>query len=159
MAYVALAKAFLKGGRGAEAVAVLDEARGKLEADFVLEYFYGLALESLDRDSEAAEAFSRASHLGPTVPEGHFHSGKVLLRLGRIEDAKAELQRAIELNPKHAASHLHLSRVYAKLGDASSATKFAVRAADLRKQQVESSQQQPTRLMFLPGEKHTPSRE
>jgi len=159
LAYVALAKAFLKGGRGAEAVAVLDEARGKLEADFVLEYFYGLALESLDRDSEAAEAFSRASRLSPAVPEPHFHSGKLLFKLGRVGDARAELQRAIELDPKHAGAHFQLSRVYAKLGDASSAKKFAARAADLRKQQIELSRQQQSILMFESGEKRGPARE
>src|SRR5204862_4218282 len=140
-------------------VAVLAEARGKLAADFVLEYFYGLALESLDRDSEAAEAFSRASRLSPALPEPHFHSGKLLFKLGRVGDARAELQRAIELNPKHAGVHFQLSRVYAKLGDASSARKFAARAADLRKQQVELSRRQQSILMFESGEKRGPARE
>src|ERR1043166_6908867 len=92
LGYVALAKAFMKSGRGPEAVVLLDEARVKVASDFVLEYFYGLALENLDRDSEAAEAFSRASRLSPAVPETHFHSGKLLLKLGRVQDAKTELQ-------------------------------------------------------------------
>jgi tetratricopeptide (TPR) repeat protein len=149
----------MKSGRGADAVAVLEEARGKLAADFVLEYFYGLALESLDRDSEALEAFSRASDLSPAVPEAHFHSGKLLFKLGRTEDAKAELQRAIELDPKHAGAHFQLSRVYAKLGDASNAKKFAARAADLRKQQVELSRQKQNTLMPGRPGKHAPALE
>jgi len=159
LGYVALAKAFMKSGRGPQAVAVLEEARRKLAADFVLEYFYRLALESLDRDSEAVEAFSRSSDLSPAVPEPHFHSGKLLFKLGRTEDARAELQRAIEIDPKHAGAHFQLSRVYAKLGDASNAKKFAKRAADLRKQQVELSQQQHNTLMPGPAEKHAPARE
>ncbi|PYT26286.1 MAG: hypothetical protein DMG57_22105 [Acidobacteria bacterium] len=159
LGYIALAKVFMKSGRGPEAVAVLEEARGKLAADFLLEYFYGLALERLDRDSQAAEAFSRSSELSPAVPEAHFHSGKLLFKLGRTEDARAELQRAIELDPKHLGAHFQLSRVYAKLGDASNAKKFAARAADLRKHQVELSQQKQNTLMPGPVEKHAPARE
>jgi superkiller protein 3 len=139
LGYVALAKAFMKGGRGAEAADVLRDAREKLPPDFVLEHFYGLALETLDRDREAVDAFSRANALNAGLPETHLQLGKLLFKLGQTEKAKVELERAIELNPRNAAAHFQLSRVYARLGDSRRANRFRARAAELRRQAGQSS--------------------
>jgi tetratricopeptide (TPR) repeat protein len=144
LGYIALAKAFMKSSRAAEAVTLLAGARSKLPPDFTLEYFYGLALENAGQDQPAAAAFSRASELNPDVPDAHFHLGKLLFKAGETVKAKLELERAIALNPANAAAHFQLSRVYAKLGDSVNTKKFAARAAALRRKQVDSSlQRQP----------------
>jgi len=142
LGYVALAKAFLKGGRGPEAAALLQDARPKVAPDFALEYFLGLALENIDRRSEAVEAFARANQLNGGVPDAHFKLGKLLLEAGQFAKARTELERTIELNPGHAGAHYQLSRLYAKLGDPINARKFAARSAELSKPPVLSSGRQ-----------------
>ena len=153
MGYVALAKALMKTGRASEAATLLQETRQKLPPDFLLEYYYGLALEKFDRDRESAEAFSRANELNPNVPEAHFRCGKLMLKLGQAQDAKRELERTIALHPQHAGAHFQLSRVYAKLGDPANAKKFAAKAAELNRQQAKASLEPPEQVLltFQPG--------
>jgi tetratricopeptide (TPR) repeat protein len=140
LGYVALAKAFLKSGRGSDALALLAEARAKLPPDFLLEYFSGVAAENLARESEAADAYARAAALDPGVPDAHFKLGKLLLKSGQTGKAKAELEQAIALDPRHAGAHFQLSRVYAQLGDPESARSFAAKAAQLRKDETAEAQ-------------------
>lgn len=136
LGYVALAKVFIKNGREQEAVDFLDGVRKKLAPDFLVEYFLGFALERLGRDAEALESFSRASSLGPNVPDVHVRLGKLLLKTGQTDAAKSELEEAIRLGPNNSGAFYQLSRVYAKKGDLVNARKFSARVVELRKQQV-----------------------
>ncbi len=65
LGYVALAKALVKNGRNSEAETVLREARERLPADFLLEYYYGLVMVRLDQDPEAVRALARANEINP----------------------------------------------------------------------------------------------
>jgi tetratricopeptide (TPR) repeat protein len=137
LGYVALAQAFLKERLDEEAEKLLAGARGKLPADFMLEYFHGLALSRLDRQEDAAAAFERAIRLNSKVTEAHFELGKSYLSLGRIEAAREEFERVIQSTPRHANAHYQLSRLYARLGNAAKAKEMADLTKQLKQEERE----------------------
>jgi tetratricopeptide (TPR) repeat protein len=125
LGHVALAQVYLKERLDDDAAKVLAAAREKLPPDFMIEYFYGIALARLDRLEEAMGAYERATRLNPEVPEAHYELGKAYLAFDRLEAARGEFERVIQLSPRHANAHYQLSRLYARLGDSGKAKEMA----------------------------------
>jgi predicted Zn-dependent protease len=139
LGYVALAKSYLKEGADAEAAKILSDARKKLPPDFALDYFYGVALLRLQRNSEAAGVLENAVHLGPAVPEAHYELGRAYFELGENDRARAEFERTIQLAPQDARAHYQLSRVYEKLGDRAKAEQLAQATKRLKQTKLEEA--------------------
>jgi tetratricopeptide (TPR) repeat protein len=154
LGYVAVARSYFKEGADGEAANVLSDARRKLPTDFMLEYFYGLALLRLQRNQEAAGVLENAVRLNPNVPEPHYKLGQAYFAMQRTERARAEFERVIQLAPQNANAYYQLSRLYAKQGDTAKAREMAEETKRLKKLQIEQGiELQRTRLeSFRPVE-------
>jgi Flp pilus assembly protein TadD len=128
--YVGLAQVLLRTGRAEEAASELADAERKLEPNFLLSYFRGLALDRAGKAAEAMTAFQAAVRLDSNNAEVHLNLGKTELALGRVSDAIAELQEALRLSPGNVQAKRLLSQAYRRAGDSKSATKFAEASAD-----------------------------
>jgi arylsulfatase A-like enzyme/Flp pilus assembly protein TadD len=111
-----LARAYLKLGRGPDAIATmkaLAEAVPQRASDYSN---LGNVYYQLDRYSEAAEAYHQALEIDPRYATGHYNLGNTLKELGRYEDAARHFTRAAELNPDLYQAKLALARVEALRG-------------------------------------------
>ncbi len=97
--YVGLAQVLLRTDRASEAVTELTAARERLGPNFLVSYFEGLALNRLNRRTEAVMAFREAIRLNPQSAEAHLGLGKTELALGQVTDAIAQLEEALHLSP------------------------------------------------------------
>lgn len=139
LGYAALAKSYLQEGANREAANVLSDARRKLPSDFMLNYFYGLALLHLDQNSEAADVFEDAIRMSPNVPQPYYELGRAYFALNQLDQARAEFERVIRLAPKDANAHYQLSRVYAKLGNSAKARKLAEQTRQLKQAELDEA--------------------
>jgi tetratricopeptide (TPR) repeat protein len=156
LGYVALAQAYLHERREDAAARELARARTAVPADFMVEYYYGLALARLGRQLDAAAALERAVGLDPNSPEAHYELGKINLAMERNETARAEFERVISLEPQHANAHYQLSRIYAQLGDTQKASNMAALTKQLKQAQREQglASQRARLIRFQPVEAH-----
>jgi tetratricopeptide (TPR) repeat protein len=147
LGYVALAQAYMRDGKDADAAKLLADVRGKLPPDAMLEYMYGLALSHLSQNDEAVSAFRRSVALDPKVAESHYELGKLYFQLGQIPQAREEFQRVIAIAPDHANAHYQLSRVYARLGETANSREMAAETQVLlQRQRGTALQAQKARL-------------
>ena len=137
VAYVAIAQLYFKNGQNEEAAKVLADARQKLKPDFLLEYYYGLALDRLGRQAEAVTALGNASSLNPDLADIHYELGRLYFETNRMEPARKELSRAIELKAHYSKAYLYLSRIYLRLGDSGKAHQLAEEARRLKQEEQE----------------------
>jgi tetratricopeptide (TPR) repeat protein len=98
-----------------------------------LEYFYGLALDRLQRKPEAVAALERAVRLNADVADIHYELGRVYLEVDRVPEARKELEQAVKMSPKHSKATFQLSRVYMRLGDKAEARKFSEQTQVLKR--------------------------
>jgi tetratricopeptide (TPR) repeat protein len=131
--YVAMAQSFFKERRDEPAVKILESGRAKVKPDFLLEYFYGLALDRLQRKTEALAAFKRAARLNADVADIHYELGRLYLDLGRIPEAQKELEQVLRMSPRHSKATFQLSRVYMRLGDKEEARRFSEQTQRLKR--------------------------
>jgi len=102
LGYVALAQAYMRDGKDADAAKLLADVRGKLPADAMVEYVYGLTLSHLSQRDEAIVAFQRSVTLDPKVAESHYELGKLYFQLGQIRQAREEFESVLAIAPEHA---------------------------------------------------------
>ena len=83
------------------------------EPDFV-EAFLSLDAEDVDGDvfTMLAATINRALERSPEHADLHYHSGRVLDRLGRTGDAIAAVERAVELRPVFIKALIQLAKLY-----------------------------------------------
>lgn len=139
LGYAAMAKSYLQEGANREAANVLSDARRKLPQDFMLDYFYGLALLHLEQNREAADVFEDAVRLAPNVPQPHYELGRAYFALNQLDRARSEFERVIQLAPKDANAHYQLSRVYAKLGNTEKARELAEQTRHLKQTELDEA--------------------
>jgi Tfp pilus assembly protein PilF len=92
----------------------------------------GLALVSLGRPLEAAEAFRRVLSLDADDAGAHLNLGNALASHGKRKEALASFRAALALDPGLAAAHLGMGRQYklmGRLGEAESACRAALAVA------------------------------
>jgi tetratricopeptide (TPR) repeat protein len=137
LGYVALAQAYLRDRMEDAAASELARARTVVPSDYMIEYYYGLALRRMGQQQEAAAALERAISLDPSAPEAHYELGKIELAMERVEPAREEFERVISLDPQHANAHYQLSRIYMRLGDTGKASRMAALTKQLKQAQRE----------------------
>ena len=96
-------------GRHEAAIAAYGTARGTGSRHPVLLNNLGLSLQALGRLDEAAQAFSEAAALAPTLAQAHANLGDVLRERHRFADAIAAYSHALALEPG-------LARLWVNLG-------------------------------------------
>jgi tetratricopeptide (TPR) repeat protein len=131
--YFAMAQSYFKERRDEPAVKILEAGREKVKPDFLLEYFYGLALDRLQRKTEAVAAFERAARLNADVADIHYELGRLYLDLGRVLEAQKELKQVLKMSPRHSKATFQLSRVYMRLGDKEEARRFSEQTQQLKR--------------------------
>jgi tetratricopeptide (TPR) repeat protein len=141
--YVAVAQSFFKERQDEKAASVLEKARQRIPSDYLLDYYYGLALDRLGRKDEAAHAIEQALALNSTVPDIHFELGRVYFDLNRMDSAQMEFQQVIKMNPRHSKAYFQLSRIYARLGDAEKAHQYAEETRRLKQAEREGPELPP----------------
>jgi tetratricopeptide (TPR) repeat protein len=127
--YVGLAQVLLRTGRAEDAVAELAIAQQKIEPNFLISYFRGLAFERAGKPEEAVAAFRDAVKLDPNNAEAHLSLGKAEMSAGRLDAAISELREALRLSPTNDQARRVLSKAYARAGDKKQAAAFAVTSA------------------------------
>jgi predicted Zn-dependent protease len=141
LGYVALAQAYMRDGKDADAAKLLADMCGKPPPDAMLEYVYGLALSHLSKNDEAIAAFQRSVTLDPKVAESRYELGKLYFQLGQIPEARQQFERVLAIAPDHANAHYQLSRVYARLGETEKSKEMAAKTQDLLTRQREAALQ------------------
>ena len=137
LGHVALVQTYLREHRDEEAARVLSSAREKLAPDAMLEHYYGLSLERLQRFQDAIAPLRNAVRLNSNNAETHYLLGKAYVALDRTEAARTEYERVIQLDPGHASAHYQLSRIYGQLGDTAKARQLAGQTRQLIQTQRE----------------------
>jgi len=81
---------------------------------------------------EAAEAFSTALRLDPTLPRARYNLGLAYTKMGRLDEARDAYERAVERDPSDVKALVNLGMLYERSGDRERALRAyhaAVRAA------------------------------
>jgi tetratricopeptide (TPR) repeat protein len=123
--YVGLAQVLLRTGRAEEAVSELAAAGKKLGPNFLISYFYGLALNRAARPAEAISAFQDAIRLNPGSSEAHLGLGKTQLLVGHNNEAIAELQKCLQVSSGNVQAQRLLSQAYRRVGDTQAALRYS----------------------------------
>jgi len=125
LGHVALVQTYLREHRDEDAVRELADTRAKLAPDAMVEHYYGVALERLQRFEEAVVPLQNAARLNPSAAESHYLLGKAYFSLNRITEARTEFEKAIQVDPGHVSAHYQLSRIYGQLGETEKASQMA----------------------------------
>ena len=84
---------------------------------------YAASLESLQRYSEAADAYGRAVKIEPQNYDAFNNYGNVLRELGKLEESESALTKAIELKADHTQAHYNLGVTQRQMNKLSAAEK------------------------------------
>ena len=136
--YVALAQSYFKDRQDDKAAEVLDKARKRINSDYLLEYYYGLALDRLGRKEEAITAIKHAATLNSKIPDIFFELGKLYLALNQIPQARTQFENVIQMDPQNSKAYFELSRIYARMGDDKKAHQFAQNTKQLKQAEQEN---------------------
>ena len=97
--------------------------------------FYGIALEKLNRTSEAIAALTQCVALDPKVANAHYYLGQIYLKQSKISASVSELTTALQLDPAYALAYFQLGTAYRKAGDKAKAEACLRRFGELSKEQ------------------------
>ena len=99
-----------------EALAELDAALAINSNNALWHAQRGYALEELQRDADAAEAYQRSLSLDPDDNEVTYALGATLARLGRLARALEIFEELARRDPQLEAVYCHRIELYAELG-------------------------------------------
>jgi tetratricopeptide (TPR) repeat protein len=107
----------------AEALALLEKARGKFKLNFVLEFYSGIAQGMMEKWSEAlshltsAELLARTSEPDRLNHRFYYQLGSVHERSGNIPEAVKNLRKCLELSPDYPDALNYLGYMWAERGE------------------------------------------
>jgi Flp pilus assembly protein TadD len=121
--YFAAAKPLLEAQKFGEALAILQEATGRVSDDAQLRLALGVACYGLRRFDEAADAFLKTIDLAPDVEQPYVFLGKILDQIpARLPQVTARFAAYEAAHPESAAGYLlHAKAIDAQAGDAAQA--------------------------------------
>jgi len=91
---------------------------------------YGRFLETLGKETEAAEQYRRALADQPSLATAHYNLGTLVARQGEVEEGQKELAEAIHLDPDYVDAYGNLAVVLATQGRDSEALVYFRRAVE-----------------------------
>ena len=95
-----LTELLLARNRANEAIALLLQERAKQPESALIENALGLAYLSLERTTEAVDAFAAAARLDPLFPDAQLNLARSYLKAGNPTLARSWAERALKLRPE-----------------------------------------------------------
>ncbi len=121
-ARIELAVRLERQGRGAEAVALLEQTARDNPESGAADLALGEMLVRLGQPARAEAALRRATARTPDSAEAHFQLGNALFLQDRPQAAADAFRAAIRIQPGHALAHYNLGHCMLKLDDRPGAT-------------------------------------
>jgi tetratricopeptide (TPR) repeat protein len=128
--YVA-AGVFLRTGRQADAVPLLEKYLAKMPDDARAWTGLGVAYAELKRSDDAQKAFERALQADPKFFDAEYQLGLLAGLNGSAADATKHFERVVEINPNHAPSLEKLGNIYLESGQFEKARELLTKAEGL----------------------------
>lgn len=115
-AYYWIMNALINLKRFEEQLKIIDEAKNDGMIDTVLLVNKGFALQNLDRDHDAIDAYNQAIELDKTYASSYFLKGRVYMKLGEYDNAVENLSKFLDLEPKDIFGYNERGNAYRFLG-------------------------------------------
>ena len=94
-------------------------------------YYFGVAMQKLEKPAEAVEAFEKALSINPKLALAQANLGLTLAAMGNGDKARPHLARAMELEPRDFSVNLTAARGYLALEDFGAAEMALMRSLEL----------------------------
>lgn len=121
--YYDLAGVHIARRQPAEALDLLDRARGKFKLNFTLEFYTGLALSMMEKWADALPRMTSAELIAKTAEPNrlnhlfYFQLGSTYERAGQIPEAVTALKKSLELSPEFPDALNYLGYMWAERGE------------------------------------------
>jgi tetratricopeptide (TPR) repeat protein len=112
------AQALMNQGQFAQALERLDRYLVSSPQDAEARFTRGLVLVRLNRNDDAAKAFSDLTRDFPQLPEPYNNLAVIYAQQGEYEKARRALEDALAMHPSYAVAHENLGDIYAALSTA-----------------------------------------
>lgn len=130
-AYVKMGDIHMGRGDYPAAERAFREASDRDPRNFEAAYNHGLALQLLERVSDAIKAYLRALSIRPDDREANLNLATAYLQLGEATQALPYAERAAQIDPSHGPSRVNLGAVYNALTRYEDAVREYEAAAEL----------------------------
>ena len=130
-ARVGLGEVHLRRGEPAQAEVEFRTAAEQYPGSFNAQYHHGLALQLLDRVTEAIGAYLRALRIQPADFDANLNIATAYLQAEEPEQALIYARRAVQIDGRAASARTNLGAVYAALGQHEAAVIEYQQAAEL----------------------------
>lgn len=84
-------------------------------ADAHARFLKGVALNEMNRTSEAVAIFKKLTEDYPELPEPYNNLAVIYAKLNQLDNARMALEMAIRTHPSYATAHENLGDIYARL--------------------------------------------
>ena len=112
------AQALMNQGQYAQALERLDRYLVSSPQDAEARFTRGLVLVRLNRNDDAAKAFSDLTRDFPQLPEPYNNLAVIYAQQGEYDKARRALEDALAMHPSYAVAHENLGDIYAALSTA-----------------------------------------
>jgi len=112
------AQALISQGQFEQALDRLDRHLGSAPQDAEARFTRGLVLVRLNRNDDAAKAFSELTRDYPQLPEPYNNLAVIYAQQGEYDKAREALEAALATHPSYPVAHENLGDIYAALSAA-----------------------------------------
>lgn len=131
VAHLSLGDVYMQTGEIDKAEAKFATAARQEPRNFDAQYKHGLALQMLDRFSDAVRAYLRALSINPNDFDANLNIATAYMALGEAAQALVYADRAVQIDPDNGAAHANLGSVHSAMDQHAEAVREYESAAEL----------------------------